>query len=233
MSGVGAAEWVARTAVDHAVFERWPEYRVYLVATDHADPTALAATARDLLADAHRSVRSGEAGAVDEHTALWHAAYLAFGVKPRVARPSSDALVRRAASEGGLPSIGVLVDLYNALSIIHRVPVGGEDLDRYDGSARLVLATGAEEFHTTRDGEKVVDRAEPGEPIWVDDTGVTCRRWNWRQTHRTAIGPSTTRVGFIIDSLDAPDHVGAHAVAEALTALLPGSATRVISDASR
>ena len=60
-----------------------------------------------------------------------------------------------------------------------------------------------EPFHTTADGAAVVDHADPGEPVWIDGVGITCRRWNWRQTSRTAIHASTVRVGFIIDSLDA------------------------------
>src|SRR6187402_1648333 len=109
-------------------------------------------------------------------------AYREFGVKPRVARPSVDALVRRAASDNGLPRINALVDVYNAISILHRVPIGGEDLDRYDGPARLILAAGDEPFHTTTDGAAVVDHADPGERVWIEGAGITCRRWNWRQT---------------------------------------------------
>ncbi|MEZ5249143.1 MAG: phenylalanine--tRNA ligase beta subunit-related protein [Ilumatobacteraceae bacterium] len=146
-----------------------------------------ATAAEQLLADAHRYARAAAPGHVDPHTARWHDAYRDVGLKPRVARPSSDALFRRAASEKGLPSIDVLVDLYNAISILHAVPIGGEDLDRYDGPARLVIATGDEPFLTSSDGRPTIDHPEPGEPVWVDDTGVTCRRWNWRQTTRTAI----------------------------------------------
>ena len=72
-------------------------------------------------------------------------------------------------SDNGLPRINTFVDLYNAISILHRVPIGGEDLDRYDGPPRLVLATGDEPFHTNADGEPVVDHADPGEPVWLDD----------------------------------------------------------------
>jgi DNA/RNA-binding domain of Phe-tRNA-synthetase-like protein len=125
----------------------------------------------------------------------------------------------------------VLVDVYNASSILHRVPIGGEDLDRYDGPARLLLASGDEPFHTSSHGEPLIEHPEPGEPIWVDATGITCRRWNWRQTTRTAIGPNTRRVGFIIDSLDAPDHHGARRAAEQLTELLPAAHARVIDAA--
>lgn len=230
---ISAADWIARSTLDAAIFERWPDYRVVLVAADHVDTASLTEVARQLLADAHTAVRSGEPGHIDPHTARWHDAYRDFGIKPRVARPSSDALIRRAASDSGLPNINVLVDLYNAISIVHRVPIGGEDLDRYDGPARLVVAAGTEAFHTTSNGEPAVDHPEPGEPIWVDDTAVTCRRWNWRQTNRTAIGDTTTRVGFIIDSLDAPGHVGAARAAEQLLGLMPGAVTRTIDSNTR
>lgn len=225
---ISAADWIARSSVDPSVFERWPDYRVILVAGDQVDVAGLAPIAEQLLVDAHTAARSGDAGDLDAHTARWQNAYRDFGVKPRVARSSSDALIRRATSEKGLPSINVLVDLYNAISVLHHVPIGGEDLDRYDGHARLVVATGEEPFHTTSDGEPVTEHPEPGEPVWVDGSGVTCRRWNWRQTYRTAIDGRTTRVGFIIDSLDAPGHTGAAAAAAQLAALLSGAITRTI-----
>lgn len=223
-----AAEWLAHSAIDPAVLHRWPAYHVTLIAVDHIDAAALAPVAERLLADAHRHARAAGPGHVDVHTARWQGAYRDFGVKPREARPSSDALIRRAASEKGLPSINVIVDLYNAISILHAVPIGGEDLDRYDGPARLVIATGDEPFHTTTDGQPAIDHPEPGEPVWVDNTGVTCRRWNWRQTKRTAIDHHTTRVGFIIDSLDTPAHIGAANAARHLSNLLPGAITRTI-----
>lgn len=223
---MSAADWITRSTIDAEVFTRWPSYRVVLVAADYIDTAALAPTAARLLAEAHDTVRSWPPGEVDAHTARWHDAYRDFGVKPRVARPSSDALIRRAGSDKGLPSINALVDLYNAISVLHRVPIGGEDLDHYQGPARLTIATGDEPFHTTSDGEAVTDHPDPGEPIWIDDAGVTCRRWNWRQTNRTAIHDQTNRAGFIIDSLDAPDHIGAQAAAEHLAALLPGALVR-------
>ena len=108
------------------------------------------------------------------------------------------------------------------------MPIGGEDLDHYEGPARLILAGGDEPFHTTADGAPFVDHAEPGEPIWIDGVGVTCRRWNWRQTSRTAIRSDTIRVGFIIDSLEAPDHHGAERAAEQLAELLPDPRLRTI-----
>ena len=45
-----------------------------------------------------------------------------------------------------------LTDLYNAVSVLHQVPLGGEDLTRYSGAPRLVRATGKEPFDTAADG---------------------------------------------------------------------------------
>ncbi len=221
-------DWINGSTVDPAIFERWPDYRLVLVAAEDVDPQELAQVAERMHGDACDAVRASPSSEPDAHTLRWHAAYRDFGIKPRVARPSVDALVRRAASDNGLPRINALVDLYNAISILHRVPIGGEDLDRYVGPARLTLATGTEPFHTTADGVAVVDHAELGEPVWIDDAGITCRRWNWRQTSRTAIHADTTRVGFIIDSLDAPDHRGAALAAEQLAGLLPDPVLRII-----
>jgi DNA/RNA-binding domain of Phe-tRNA-synthetase-like protein len=221
-----AHDWVARVAVARPVADRWPDYRVHLVACDDVDADGLHRVADALIEHAVGAVRSG--GGDDAHVLRWQDAYRDFGTKPRIARSSVDALLRRAASESGLPRINVLVDVYNAISVLHRVPIGGEDLDRYDGPARLVLATGDEPFHTTAHGEAVVDHPDQGEPVWIDDTGVTCRRWNWRQTTRTAITTSTRRVGFIVESLDAPRHDGARLAAEQLAEILPDACVRTI-----
>jgi DNA/RNA-binding domain of Phe-tRNA-synthetase-like protein len=112
-----------------------------------------------------------------------------------------EALLRRV--EGGLPRIDRLTDIYNAMSVKHLLPIGGEDLGEYRGPARLVRAVGDEPFDTIRDGQPVTDHPEPGEVVWRDDAGVTCRCWNWRQCVRTRITGATVRAVFILDGLAA------------------------------
>jgi DNA/RNA-binding domain of Phe-tRNA-synthetase-like protein len=117
-----------------------------------------------------------------------------------------------------------LTDAYNAVSVRHGVPVGGEDLDAYVGTMRLVRAGGDEPFETTASGEPVVDSPEPGEVVWRDDAGVTCRRWNWRQTTRTRLTTATTRAVFVLDALGPmPDDALATAGDALVTALTSGS----------
>src|SRR5262249_5831087 len=103
--------------------------------------------------------------------------------------------------DGVLPVIDPVVDAYNALSLSFGAPFGGEDLDKYAGVPRLTIAEGPEDFDTSRDGQPVVEHPDPGEVIWRDDTGVTCRRWNWRQCKRTAITSSSRTLWFVIDRL--------------------------------
>ncbi len=157
-----------------------------------------------LLADAERRLSARLAGRApheDEHVAAWRAAYTAFGAKPSRTRNSAEALARRALADGGLPRINLLVDAYNAISVAYLLPVGGEDTDRIEGGMRLVRATGDEPFETVAGGEPVIERPEPGEVVWRDATGVTCRRWNWRQGLRTRLTEESGSALFLLERL--------------------------------
>ncbi|MGI5467536.1 B3/B4 domain-containing protein [Streptomyces sp. CA-132043] len=179
-------------------------------------------------AAARLAVRLGGAPPQDEpHIAAWRAAYTAFGAKPSRTRNSAEALARRTLAEGGLPRVNRLVDVYNAISVAHAIPVGGEDLDRIEGDMRLVRATGDEPFETAAGGEQVVEHPEPGEVVWRDAAGVTCRRWNWRQGLRTRLTEDSTRALFLLErmapmSLDALEEAGAELV-ETLEKFSPGA----------
>ncbi|MER6982025.1 B3/B4 domain-containing protein [Streptomyces carpinensis] len=143
----------------------------------------------------------GRAPHEDPHMAAWREVYTAFGAKPSRTRNSAEALAKRALSDAGLPRINVLVDLYNAVSVAHLIPVGGEDIDRIQGGMRLVRAGGEEDFTTVAGGEQVVEHPEAGEVVWRDEAGVTCRRWNWRQGPRTRLTEQTTSGIFLLESM--------------------------------
>jgi DNA/RNA-binding domain of Phe-tRNA-synthetase-like protein len=218
--------YLAGATVDDDVFALRPDYRVLLVAVAGLTPGPGDAASEALLARAETSV----AGLADEleHVAAWREAYRAFGAKPTRTRNSLEALVRRAPA--GLPRVNRLTDVYNAISVLHRVPVGGEDLDRYDGPPRLVRAQGNEVFDTTADGEPVLEHPEPGEVVWRDGGGVTCRGCNWRQGRRTALTDDTTATIFIFDALAPMTDDALHGAADDLVAHLgaPDARRRLI-----
>lgn len=146
--------------------------------------------------------------------AAWREAYRAFGAKPQRTRNSLEALLRRI--DTGLPRVNRLTDVYNAVSVQHQIPLGGEDLSGYVGAPHLVRATGDEPFEVISGGAPALEHPKPGEVIWRDDAGVTCRRWNWRQGPRTQLTAETTDALFILDSLAPVTHSDLTAAADAL-----------------
>jgi DNA/RNA-binding domain of Phe-tRNA-synthetase-like protein len=207
--------------VDSGVFGLRPDYRALLVAVDGLVPGPSDQASEALLQAAEAAAREALRDRPVEqlpHVAAWRDAYRAFGAKPQRTRNSLEALLRRAGT--GLPRVNRLTDVYNAISVVHQVPLGGEDLSRYAGAPRLVRATGTEGFDTVADGVSAVEHPEPGEVVWCDDTGVTCRRWNWRQARRTQLSDHTTTALFILDALHPVTDEALHAAADDLVARL-------------
>jgi DNA/RNA-binding domain of Phe-tRNA-synthetase-like protein len=214
-------EFLDAGRVDAAVFALRPDYRALLLAVDGLVPGPSDQTSDKMLQAAETSARQLlNDGPVERlpHVAAWREAYQGFGAKPSRTRNSLEALLRRAGS--GLPRVNRLTDLYNAVSVLHQIPLGGEDLTRYSGAPRLVRATGKEPFGTAAGGAAVIEHPEPGEVVWCDDAGVTCRRWNWRQARRTQLGEHTTSALFILDALEPMTDEALHAAAEDLAARL-------------
>lgn len=155
-------EFLAGGRVDAAVFALRPDYRALLLAVDGLVPgpsdqasdallQAAEATAREVLRD-----RPAEQL---PHVAAWREAYKAFGAKPQRTRNSLEALLRRAGS--GLPRVNRLTDLYNAVSVLHQIPLGGEDLAHYTSAPRLLRAIGTEPFDTVADGITTIEHPDP------------------------------------------------------------------------
>ena len=216
-----ARAFLAAVSVAPEVLALRPDYRVLVMAAEGLEPGPPDQTSEELLARAESRARITLDGRAPEdvpQVADWRDAYRAFGAKPQRTRPSVEALLRRL--DAGLPRIDRLTDAYNAVSIANLVPIGGEDLDQYQGPARLVRATGDEDFATAAHGEPAIEHPRPGEVIWRDDAGVTCRQWNWRQCTRTRITPATTSAVFIIDGLAALGPGGLKAAGDDLASSL-------------
>ena len=224
MSDAGMLEeFLAGAFVNSAVFALRPDYRALLLAVDGIVPGPGDQESDALLQAAQAAARQALNGGPAEelpHVAAWREAYRAFGAKPQRTRNSLEALLRRA--ESGLPRVNRLTDYYNAVSVLHQIPLGGEDLTRYTGPPRLVRATGDEPFGTVADGIAVTEHPDPGEVVWCDEAGVTCRRWNWRQARRTQLRDDTTAALFILDALNPVTDQELHAAADDLVARLTG-----------
>jgi DNA/RNA-binding domain of Phe-tRNA-synthetase-like protein len=162
--------------VDPAVHVAHPDYvTVVLVVSGLTNgPTDPGSDSQ--LAEAEAALRArGLAKATDHpHIAAWRTAFSAFGAKPSRYPSSAVALIGRVLKGQPLPRINALVELYNAVSVRHVVPVGGEDAERLDGPLRLAVAEGGEPSDPRGDSSDN-EPASAGEIVWRDDRGVT--RW--------------------------------------------------------
>ncbi len=157
--------------------------------------------AKDVLKAACTFILESDCYWAESHINAWGEVYRQFGSKPNRTPCSAAALRKRVLKDGAMPSIDPIVDIYNAISIRYAMPVGGEDMDNYQGTPTLTIADGTESFDTMKNGEASIENPDVGEVIWRDEIGVTCRRWNWRQGVRTRIEPNTRNMWFILESL--------------------------------
>jgi DNA/RNA-binding domain of Phe-tRNA-synthetase-like protein len=187
-----------RLVVGDDVRSRFPDYRAVVVEASGAkngpSDDESAGWLREAEARARRRLGGAPPSALPE-IAAWRAAMAAFGCKPSRYPCSAEALLKRVARGDELPAINRLVDLYNAISVAHVLSLGGEDAGQVRGDVALVPAAGDEEF----DGG---DPPRPGEIVWRDDLGVTCRAWNWRQGVRTRITEASTHVYFLLEAME-------------------------------
>lgn len=131
--------------------------------------------------------------------AAWRTAFRRFGVNPTQYRCAAEALLRRLAKAGDIPSINTLVDLGNLVSIRYALPVAVFDWRAVTGSVTVHMATGQERF--TELGSQEAVHPEPGEVVFSDTTGlVLARRWCWRQSAESAAQPDTTTALIVVEA---------------------------------
>jgi DNA/RNA-binding domain of Phe-tRNA-synthetase-like protein len=208
------------------IFDAFPDVRVGVVAFQGVRNAGESAELADLLRgeEDEAARRLGEAGgpiAEHAHVASWREAYRKFGAKPKDHPSSIENLLRRVLKGHRLPHINRLVDLYNAVSLRHLVPVGGEDLNAVDGDVELRFATDREPAVRLLGEPADSSRPpRPGEVIYADRAGALCRRWNWKEADRTTLTEATTRGFLVVEGLPPVDRPRVEAALADLAALV-------------
>lgn len=163
----------------------------------------------------------------------WRDAFHKFKTK-KGARSSIEALLKRISRGDKIGTINPLVDIYNGISLKYGVPVGGEDINKFDGNNRLTLADGTEEFITL--GSEKSEMPYQGEVIYKDNAGAICRCLNWRESVRTMLTEDTTDAFMCIETVSGQETANLNAALDELDALikkeLGGQITKHILDRS-
>jgi DNA/RNA-binding domain of Phe-tRNA-synthetase-like protein len=149
----------------------------------------------------------------------WRGVFRGFGVDPTQYRGAAEALLRRLTKKGDIPSINTLVDLGNLVSIRYALPIAFFDLRATHGPITVRFADGSERYTTL--GEAEVDAPQPGEVVFVDETGlVHARRWCWRQSEQSAVQPDTRSALVTVEAHHAAGRADVAAALADLTHLL-------------
>lgn len=162
------------------------------------DATAIAALLREANAQADRHLTSNTISQ-NEVVRVWRDAYQQFKTK-KGARCSIENLLKRVLKGNPVGSITPAVDIYNAVSLKYALPVGGEDIDTFEGDLRLGITEGGDAFRAL--GEDEDDPTLPDELCYRDDAGAVCRCWNWRDGQRTALTDDSENAFLIIECVD-------------------------------
>lgn len=154
-----------------------------------------------------------------ETLAGWRAAFRLFGVDPTQYRCAAEALLRRLTKKGDIPSINMLVDICNMVSIRYGLPVAAVDCRAVQGGITVRFAKGDERFLPL--GAAEPEHPEVGEVIFSDENGLlVARRWCWRQSEESAAREDTQQVIFTIEAQHAGGAETVRQAAADLQALL-------------
>ncbi len=185
--------------IDPNVIETFPDIVEAVVVIRGFDATRGAKDAEALLRDAEVRLQASLKKAdldTDIRSTIFFDAFKKTGMDIKTVAPSHVAMARRVLSGKQLPPINSIVSIYNAYSLYHLTPFGGEDLDTVYGDITLSVAVGGEQWVPIGGGMKPALR---GELIWHDGYDVTCRSLNWRQCDRTKLTETATNGYFIMD----------------------------------
>lgn len=178
---------------DDAVLERYPDIvgGMILARGVANGPTPAALLARYQAEQQAVLARIGETPLSQlASLAAWRRAFRGFGVDPTQYRCAAEALLRRLTKKGDIPSINLLVDAGNLVSIRYALPIAVVDRRAINGLITVRFAEGTERFGEL--GEREAVRPEPGEAVFTDERDeVIARRWCWRQSESSAAAEST------------------------------------------
>jgi DNA/RNA-binding domain of Phe-tRNA-synthetase-like protein len=132
------------------------------------------------------------------HIAVWREAFQKLGMNPNKYPSSVEALAKRVAKGAELPSINRVVDLGNAMSVTHLLPMGAHDLDVLPGDIEVRLARSEDRFIPF--GATEPEAVDVGEVVYATGTEIRTRKWVWRQGEVAKVTAETSRIFVPIDA---------------------------------
>lgn len=188
--------------VDEALFEKFPELVIGVVIARGIDNCQDGGRTASLLHEQVEIIRnkwSHNRLESDPRIDSWREAYRSFKTKPKKYKCSVENMYRMILDGLEFSSINKAVDVYNAISLKHCIPVGGDDLDQVVGDILLTFAKGDERFIPLNGTDSIPPK--PGEVIYRDAEDVLCRRWNWRECDKSKMTVESRNLCLVVEGL--------------------------------
>ncbi len=186
--------------VEPAIFTSLPTLYIGVVAAQGVDNAAACPGIEAMLTDAVEAAqRRFDGVAVKKAPEIlpYRDAFRALGLNPNRFPCSAEAMFSRISKGKDMPHINPLVDLNNALSLRHVIPMGTHDLGRSADDIAMRYAVDGDTFVPF--GSDTAEAVDAGEVVYAVGHEVRTRRWTWRQSEYGKITEKTHHVFFPID----------------------------------
>ena len=145
-------------------------------------------------------------------------AFETLGINPNKFRCSIEALIKRIAKGGRLPTINTMVDLVNTVSLNNVLPMGCHDIDAFDSDIWVRYAKEGDVFVPF--GSEENDPPDVGEVVYASGNRVKTRRWIWRQSEIGKAVEETKNFFMPIDGFKSQNGEAVEAAANELAKLI-------------
>lgn len=187
-------------SVAKELFEKLPQACFGVVAVRGVDNHASIPEIRAFLQEGisrQEAYFEGKPVKTDPHIEPYREAFRTLQINPNKYLCSIEALLSRIAKKKGFPTINPIVDLGNAVSLRHFLPIGAHDLGTIPEGLEVRPAVEGDLFVPF--GGEGTETPDAGEIVYVSEHQVRTRRWTWRQSEIGKITEETSSVLFPID----------------------------------
>ncbi len=188
--------------VDKTIWDQYPDLKIGAIVIKNLNNEKRVSDVEGLLrgisAQKKNEFKNQE---IFEHKMVipWMRAYGNFGINPKKYHPSIAGLLKRIKKGEEVTHNTLLVDIYNYFSLKYLLPIGGEDIDWLCGDLNLAFTQGGENFRALSSIE--IKKAKEGEVAYMDDAGITCRYWNYKECERTKFTKKTVNALILVEDL--------------------------------
>lgn len=132
-----------------------------------------------------------------DEIAPYRNAFQTLGYNPNKFMCSIEALVKRVVKGGMFPLINTIVDLGNAISLKHVLPIGAHDIHAGNDDIEIRFAMPEDTFIPF--GATAPEPVDVGELVYARGNSIKTRKWIWRQGVSGMITENTTDIFYPID----------------------------------